>query len=822
MMEEFQHLPNGAGRELARLTPHADIALPAPIGTDTARGGVKREYAGILEYWQMVRRHKVAVVVVSMLGAIAGFLYTLPQPRIYQAHTTIEVQGLNEDFLGLHNVSPTVSPTSNYYPDFDIQTQVKIMQSESLAKSVVADLEKGKPPDNLRPPDRLTVWKKALKIDPPSQDELWKLAIGTAAASVRVRASGTNRIVEITCDSTQPQVAASFANTLTREFIEQNLEARWKSTEYTGEWLTRQLQDIKIKLEKADEELNAYAKSAGLIFTDEKTSVEEDKLRSLQKDLLQAQSDRVSKQSKYEMAASSPPEALPDVLDDSALRDDETNLTELGRKYAELRIALTPQNPEVRRVQAQMTLMEATIKQERANILTRIKNEYEAAQNREKLMTASYLAEVKLVADQSEKTTHYGILKREVDSTRSLYETMLQRMKEASVASALRASNIRVVDPAEAPEIPYKPNVPRYIVMGLLLGICVGVSLVVLRERADRTLHDPGDIAYYLHLPELGVVPTANIELTSRGFKTSRFPQARGTAVLDLNGQPGMEEVLDDRVELITHVRKKSLISESFRTTLTSILFSGHNGERPRVLVLTSASPKEGKTTVVCNLAIALAEINHRVLVIDADLRRPRMHNVFGVKNDNNGLSELLLKQEPLDEAVLSAAVRPTHIPNLFVMPAGRSRFNAASLLHSERLPELLRALRQRFDTVMIDTPPMVNIPDARVLARFADGVILILRSAHTTRDAALLAKQRFLDDGIPVMGTILNNWNPDTPGYGYYRNYYEGYFHYLGDGNGNGNGGSNGNGKRGGARVNGKNGAVHPESDVEVEVEAD
>ena len=767
----------------------------------------------------MVRRHKTAVVVVSVLGAVAGFLYTLPQPRVYQAHTTIEVQGLNEDFLGLHNVSPTVSPTSNYYPDFDIQTQVKIMQSESLVKSVVADLEKGKPLENLRPPDRLTAWKKTLKMDPPTQAELWRLAIGTAAGSVRVRASGTNRIVEITCDSTQPQVAASFANTLTREFIEQNLEARWKSTEYTGEWLTRQLQDIKIKLEKADEELNSYARSSGLTFTDEKTSVEEEKLRALQKDLLQAQSDRVSKQSKYEMAASSPPEALPDVLDDSALRDDETNLTELRRKFAELRIALTPQNPDVRRIQAQITLMESTVKQERANILTRIKNEYEAAQNREKLMTASYLAEVKLVADQSEKTTHYGILKREVDSTRSLYETMLQRMKEASVASALRASNIRVVDPAEPPDIPYKPNVLRYITMGLLAGICLGISLVVLRERADRTLHDPGDIAYYLHLPELGVVPTANIELTRGGFKVARPPQTR-VAVLDLNGQPTIEEeVLDDRVELITWARKKSLISESFRTTLTSILFSGHNGARPRVLVLTSASPKEGKTTVVCNLAIALAEINHKVLVIDADLRRPRMHNVFGVKNDNNGLSELLLKQEPLDGEEMRPAVRATHIPNLYVMPAGRSRFNAASLLHSERLPELLRGLREQFDTILIDTPPMVNIPDARVLARLADGVVLILRSAHTTRDAALLAKQRFFDDGIEVMGTILNNWNPNTPGYGYYRNYYEGYFHYLGDGTGNGK--SGGNGHRSG-NGKGKHSGAGAKADKPVAVEAD
>ncbi|HXM46176.1 MAG TPA: polysaccharide biosynthesis tyrosine autokinase [Bryobacteraceae bacterium] len=802
-MEELQHYSNGNGHALARVNPRGDLPAPAPspaaMLADPAPGGMKREYAGVLEYWQMVRRHKTAVVVISLLGAVAGFLYTLPQPRIYQAHTTIEVQGLNEDFLGLHNVSPTVSPTSNYYPDFDIQTQVKILQSQSLSRSVVEDLQKGKPPEDMRPPDRLSVWKKALGISPPSQDELWHLALDTAAGSVRVRASGTNRIVDITCDSTQPQVAASFANMLTKEFIEQNLEARWKSSEYTGEWLTRQLQDIKIKLERADEELNAYARSSGLTFTDEKTSVEEDKLRALQKDLLQAQSDRVAKESKYEMAAGSPPEALPDVLDDSALRDDETNLTELQRKSAELRIALTPQNPDVRRIQAQIALMQTTIEHERANILTRIKNEYSAAQNREKLMTASYLAEVKLVADQSEKTTHYGILKREVDSTRSLYETMLQRMKESSVASALRASNIRVVDPAEAVFIPYKPNVVRYIILGLLCGICLGVSLVVFQERADRTLHDPGDIAYYLHLPELGVVPMANLELTSRGMRKAGAPRSRGSS-LDLKGEAGTDaELVDDRVELVTWARKKSLISESFRTTLTSILFSARDGDRPRVLVLSSASPKEGKTTVVCNLGIVVAEINQKVLIIDADLRRPRMHQVFGVKNDGIGLSEILLKPEPLEDADFEDLARPTYIPGLHLLPSGRSRFNAASMLHSDRLPELLRGLRERFDTILIDTPPMVNIPDARVLARLADGVILILRSAVTTRDAALLAKQRFLDDGIPVMGTILNNWNPNTPGYGYYQNYYDGYFHYLGNGNGNGNGNGhhNGNGKR-------------------------
>jgi capsular exopolysaccharide synthesis family protein len=812
-MEEFQHLPNGTGRELARFHPGPDIAVPASAGPEMPGGGVKREYAGILEYWQMVRRHKVAVVVFSILGAVAGFLYTLPQPRIYQAHTTIEVQGLNDDFLGLHNVNQTVSPTSTYYPDFDIQTQVKILQSRSLIESVVKDLKKGKPPENMRPPDRLTVWKKNLKINAPSQDQLWDMALGAAAGSVKVRASGTNRIVDISCDSTQPQVAAAFANTLTQEFIEQNLQARWKSTEYTGEWLTKQLGDMKIKLEKDEEELNSYASRSGLTFTDEKTSASDEKLRDLQKQDLEAQADRVGKQSKYEMAKDAPPEALPDVLDDSSLREYETSLTELERQYAQLRITFTPQNAEVRRVQAQITLLTATLQKERVNILTRIKNDYEAALHRENLINTSYLAQVKLVADQAEKTSHYEIMKREVDTTRTLYETMLQRMKEASVASAMRASNIRVVDPAESPGAPYKPDVYRFVSMGLLSGILLGVGLVVLRERADRTLHDPGDIAFYLHLPELGVVPTARLDQLMRGRKIGNTPRGQ-LPTLDLKNNGNEAEVLlGDSVELVTWLRKKSLISESFRTTLTSILFSAHCGERPKILVLTSASPKEGKTTVVSNLGIALAEINHKVLIVDADLRRPRMHKVFELKDNDTGLSDLLLSAGPLDADAVAAVVQPTQIPRLFILPSGKARFNASSLLHSERLPELLALLRKEFDTILIDTPPMVNIPDARVLARQADGVILILRSALTTRDAALLAKQRFVDDGIPLMGTILNNWNPNTPGYGYYRNYYAGYYHYYGEGggNGNGNGHRNGFGK-------GKNNSVQ----VETEADAD
>lgn len=782
-MHDLQHTPKGPRHDELALTAvienHPRTRVPI---SDAPNPGVKREYAGVLEYWEIIRRHKGAVLLSTFLGALMAFLFTLPAPRIYQARTTLEIQDLNEDFLNMRNVNPTVDAGASYSPDYDIQTQVKILQSKSLTKTVLEKLRSHKPPETFQPPDRLSAWRKALHIAPPTQDMLWQEALSMTAGSLKVRSSGTNRIIELSCDSTNPRVAAAFANKLTEEYIEQNLEARWKSTEHTGEWLTKQLQDLKIKLEKSEEQLQSYARATGLVFTDEKNNVEDAKLADLQKQLSDAMGDRMSKQSRYEMAVASPPGAVPDVLDDSSLQDSQHALSDLKARLAQMRVTFTPNHQDVKRLQAQITSLEAAQQNESSNILTRIKNEYEAARRRENLLAASYVKQAQLVSEEAAKAAHYNLLKREVDTSRLLYENVLQKLKEASIAAALRASNIRVVDPAEPASAPYKPEVSRRIIVGLFLGAFLGVIWVVMRERADRTLQDPGDPAFYLNLPELGVVPL--------GSAQPGMPNAKRLTAQNLrrNGKPPDADSLENPVELMTWNHKSSLLAESFRTTLTSILFSGQNGNRPRILVLTSASPKEGKTTVVCNLGISLAEINHTVLLIDGDMRRPRLHQVFDVEN-GTGLSDLLLDKVPVDGAKLEAAIQPTSVPGLFVLTSGQSRHSASSLVHSARLSELMACARQKFDTVVVDTPPMVNISDARVVARHGDAVILVLRSASTTRDAALLAKRRFSEDGISIVGTILNSWNPKTPGYGYYRYYYAGYYHYYGSQNGNGNG---------------------------------
>jgi len=736
---------------------------------DQARGG-------LLEYWRILRRRKGTLILIAFAGALIGFLLTIPQTPIYQARTSVEIVGLNDNFLNIKQVNP-VTQTGATSETSDIQTQIKILQSESLLERVLAKLKKEEKPGDFVQPNRISVWRKALNLPDPPPADARAQALKYAARNLKVRAAGQTRILEITVDSTDPSLASQFANILATEYIEQNLESRWQTTEKTSQWLTRQLDDMRVKLERSEDGLQQYARQAGLIFTQEKTNVSEEKLRQLQATLSAAQADRIAKQSRFEMANTSPPEALPDILGDDSIRDYQSKLTELRRQIAELSATYTPEYPKVKRAQAQYAIIEAEYNKNRAAILRRIRNEYEEAIRRERLFAADYANQATLVSGEGEKAIQYNILKREVDSNRQVYDTMLQQLKQASIASALRASNVRVVDPAKVPGRPYKPDLPVSSGLGLLTGVFLGVAFVIMRERADRTIQQPGDSLFYLNVPELGIIPSGSADRASKEHRRlAGLQRAQGLLAA---GNGDAANTLEQCVELVTWQRKPSMLAESFRSALISILFSGENGSRPRVLVLTSAGPTEGKTTVVSNLGIAIAEVGQKVLIIDADLRKPRLHDIFGMTNEK-GLSEIIRQRMTLNgDSTMGGLIRETEVPGLFVLTSGASTSAATNLLYGNYMPELLRHLRTEFETILIDTPPMLQIPDARVLGRIADKVILVVRSGKTTRDAAIAARQRFSEDGTKLLGTILNDWNPKhSPDgyYGYYNGYYRSY----------------------------------------------
>jgi receptor protein-tyrosine kinase len=332
-----------------------------------------------------------------------------------------------------------------------------------------------------------------------------------------------------------------------------------------------------------------------------------------------------------------------------------------------------------------------------------------------------------------------------LETNRRLYEALLQKANDARMASEMRESNIRLVGLAEPATRPYKPNLPLNLIIGTLGGFVVAIGCVMLQEQNTSVLHSPGEAGRHLALPELGAIPNVG------AWKTSPFGIRNST-----NGKLHIERaVLEQR---------SSYLSESFRTTLASILSAPHNGDHPHNLVFTSSRPMEGKTTLVTNLGFALAEIGRKVLLVDGDMRRPRLHRIFDEANEW-GLSDVLREWDSIEQLPLKVLVKKTAVPDIYLLPGGVSTDNILGLLHSGRMSKLLTRFREEFDYVLVDSPPCLEFGDARNLARSADGLVLVVRAGHTERKMAEAAVQRLEADGIRVTGVVLNGWDRSRGG---------------------------------------------------------
>lgn len=714
----------GQARDAIPMPPVIDLN-PPPCGV------------GLETLW----RYKWKLVLGTTICTAAAAIVSFYQTPTYRARTTIEIHNVNENLLNLKDVDPYATGSAAG-ADVSIDNYIEIAQSRSLAGATVArlglDAAYGKPPERWYRP-----WLEVVGLRAPAVESRRERAIAEVAENLTVRSRGT-RVIELLYDSTDPAQAANVLNTLTSEWVDWNLDSRWKRTQRTSDWLLNHVGELRQRLEASQQKLQAYARSSGLMFVSDKHSVAEDKLQQLQAELSRAQGERVAKQSRYEIAKALPAESMPEVLENGLLREVQSKRTDLGRQLAEAQALLTPSHYKVKQLQAQVAELDAALSRERGNILNRISNEYESALRREQLLAKAYTNHALLVSDAAAKAVHYDVLKREVETNGQLYESILQKVRESGIASAMRASNIQVLDPAEAPSRPFKPNVAVNSLLGAASGLLVAALVVFAREKADRSFRAPGDVSSYLQLPELGIIPS-------------------GTDQLRLNGS---------RVELASWKQRPSQLAESFRATLASILVSVDARDSSTVLLLTSPGPGEGKTTISTNLAIALARTGREVLLVDADLRKPRVHEIFGLANDT-GLSDLLRAEKRATEHEVRALCQSTELAGLNVLTSGKGDEETLDLLSRRRSQELMNQLRSQFDAVIIDTPPVMHLADARVLGRLADAVVLVVRAGETSRDVAIAARRRLAEDGIPLLGTILNDWNPDALGYGAIYGYY-------------------------------------------------
>ncbi len=758
-------LPNeNHGRKVVyRLNEYHPYAAAPPEQSE-------HDVSRLWQYLRVIGQHKTMVGALALAGVVLGVFISFARTPTYQSRASLEMLDPAGTLLQTKSLSaPTPSFAS---PDTYVQTNVNLLQSDVLIRRVVSKINLSQIRTAMSR-EGFGPLREMLKIaqDAPRTPEQIGRRLQRKLSVRQLR--GTNLIV-VEYDSPDPEVAAAVVNAICEEYVQQDTEQRIADGLKTRGRLSQELVNLKRNLEESEYRLLQYAQVSDLVLTSGKDNVEEEKLKHLESELSRVQAIRMAKQSQYETVARDAGAPVADTVDNGTLREYQVKLTDLRREFADLSTVFSPAYHKVARLRAQITELESAVAHERAKVFTTLRDDYEAASANEKLVTEAYRKQAKTVSDQGSKVVRYDVLRREVDTNRSLYDSMLQAVQEAGINSTPRAVALRVVDPGLPASTPLSPRIPINTAAGLLAGVLLGVGVVLATDHADTTLRDPGKASRCLGLTQLGVIPSFGSPVRATRLPP---PHRRDGEMLPISLMADGESQHKSR---IAHSSREMTpaVSEAFRTTLASILLSGRAGVGPRVILFTSPGAGEGKSTIVSHLGIALAEFGQRVLLIGADLRRPKLHDVFGIRN-RVGLSDLLQSDAPFDTSPSSGFVPVPGVNRLFLLPSGTGSGEVSSQLHSRRMAQVLQRVQRDFDMILIDTAPVLYFADARLMARFVDAVVLLVRCGRTSRHAALCAKNRFSEDGTPILGAILNDWNSrqDDAGYGVHASAYDKYY---------------------------------------------
>ena len=717
----------------------------------TAQDSLLRDYFRVL-----IKR--VWVVLGTLLIVFgATLIATLRSTPIYDAKGSIAINKPDPMLSNLRDGNNSV----DYYDPTDLDTEVRILQSDLLALQVIKELNLDKLPEfgghGMRPSSSLELTTDAIQPDSARATEL----LGAFKGNLRVLLVPNTRILEIHFRSPNKELAARVVNTLANTYIEQNFKTRFESTMQASDWLSRQLVDLQMKVETSQQKLVRYQKEHNILGIDEKQNITTQKLDELNKELTAAESDRMEKESLYRLAEAGDAESAASVAGaatgsgkssaaSSGLLDKlEAQKADLKVQAAQLGTQFGPAYPKIAQINNQITEIDTQVQLEMKKVTARLRGDYMASLHRENMLRAALEDQKQQDNKLNESAIEYSLLKRDFETNRTLYEGLLQKLKEAGVTAGLRSNNIREVDIARTPGAPAEPNIPRNLVFAFALGLSSGIGLAFLLEGLDNTVRTPEQAQAISGLPSLGMIPL--------GSKIGAEAGAKQGLVVASSKEP---------VELITQARPQSQMAESYRALRTSLLLTSL-GAPPKIILITSALPREGKTTTSVNTAIVLAQKGTRVLLIDADLRRPSIHKALGM-GPRVGLSNVLTGGATSQQAT----VRSPILPNLFILPAGTPPPNPAELMASQQMFDLLAELREQYDHIVIDTPPTLSVTDAVVLSTRSDAVVLVIRSSQTTKPALRRTRDILTQVNARVAGVLLNAVNLNSPDYSYYYEY--------------------------------------------------
>ena len=697
-------------------------------------------------YWNIINKHRLTIlsitIVMTVLAAIASFKMT----PIYESTVHLDIEADTPQIQSLNDLFRDVMYSDQSF----LGTQIQILEGDVLAQRTVEEIGVAKNP----------AWVAALHglkevprdLPTPTSEEL----VGAFRGCLHVQNVRDSHVVNVTVETADPVLSAKAANALANNYIEASFRQKYDATRQAAGWMEQQLDELKAKVEKSQQALVDYERRNAIVNINDKQSVIEERLVDLTRDLTTVQSDRLQKESVYDLVRQNESQVA-FVTQNELLQQLEGKYADLKSQYADATQQYGPKHPKAQRIQSQLDEVQALIERERRRVVEKIKNEYAAAVGRERLVTAEVAKSKAEVGALNQLQIEHNLLQREFQTNQQLYDSLQQRLKEATVSAGLRATNIHVIDPARPAKAPVRPQKARNIMIGFVVGLILGIAVVFLMEILDTSIKSIDEAERCAQAPALAVVPHARFTVARRalGLATgSGTMAAQQLAILN---------------------RPLSPLAEAYRTLLTSVILSTAP-QPPQALLVTSSTASEGKTLSALNLSIALAQRGESTLLIDGDLRHPGIAGGLGLDN-NKGLSSILTGGKKLDEVLQPYP----SVPTLTVLPAGPRPPNPAQLLSSPAMQTLLRELRRRFKCVVVDAPPILPVTDAIVLASIVDGIIFVIESGRTMRGAVIRARRILQNINARVVGLVLNKVDVRFEGYyGYYNHYY---YHYRPDG---------------------------------------
>jgi len=726
------------------------------------------EQIHLRDYLRVIQRHKWTVITVFAIIVITVVIHAFTATPIYESTTRLIIDKENPNVVSIQEVMAIDASGTDYY-----QTQYKIIESRTVAREVIRRLHLDKSEEFFPTPkddlisnlkrsiqETIAFWKDSITSLLRTGDEsIPKTLEGFEPNSplvddfiskIEVSPIRNSRLVDVNFQAKDPVLAATIVNTLANAYIDQNLEIKLRAVQDAVKWLHNRIQEEGNKVEKAEQALLRYKEKHSIVtdFSSDVENITAQKLAQLNTQVVEVESERVEAETRYKqaMALSNTPDmvdSITEVLNNELILQIKSMEVELYKRMSELSKRYGQKHPQMVAIESELKTLNKRKTQEVNRVINSLKNEYRVILAKENSLKAALAKQKKDSLELNQKAIEYGVLRREAESARHMYELLIKRFKETSLTEDMKTGNIRIIDRAEVPEDPVKPKKKLNVFLAIILGLFTGIGLAFFFEYLDNTIKTPEDVKQHLNIPYLGLIPLFSTE--NKGILKD-----------------------DTSRELVTVNYPRSTASESYRGIRTSILFSFAETV-PQVILITGVGPQEGKTITTVNLAVTMAQADSKIVILDCDMRRANVHKVFGTANDH-GISNLLVGNSNMREAILH-----TRIPNLDVIPCGPIPPNPSELLGSTRMTTLLNSLRKHYAHILIDSPPSLAVTDAVVLSKSVDGVILVIRAGYTAKEIIRSGIAQFRAVGTHILGAVLNgvDMSRDRYHYQYYYYYY-------------------------------------------------